>query len=398
MTKKSGNRALFWTVLIIAFVQGPQLAIAPGIEVITTEIFPERALQTIQTVMALPSFITIAAGFATALLVGFGIASKKALCTAGIIFLTMTGVSALLLNTQFWHLILMNTFIGLGMGFCIPNIHSIMFDNFEEKELRTLVGMQPVFINAGGITMSVLGGLLITIVWYGGHLVTFLAAPAVVAALLFIPKDKRMKSGDGIQRAKLPKRVFYYVALIIVFFLVHNVGSMNLSTHLARGGVGDAGTAGFVIAVMLFGGIIGGLIFPKVSPLLRDGIFPLTFLLVFTSYSIFNLFSRSLGMLLVAMVFSGIAFVLLMATCIFGTSVITDPTNSATASMLIVGVAPGIGSFLSPVIITNLTLVLGGDSTRFRYQFTAFVSLAIAVLTFIAAKRMAKNTSQPPAQ
>jgi hypothetical protein len=33
--------------------------------------------------------------------------------------------------------------------------------------------------------------------------------------------------------------------------------------------------------------------------------------------------------------------------------------------------------------MTNLTLALGGESTRFRFQFSAFVCLALAIVLLI---------------
>jgi len=45
--------------------------------------------------------------------------------------------------------------------------------------------------------------------------------------------------------------------------------------------------------------------------------------------------------------------------------------------------------------MTNLTMLFGGDSTRYRYQFTAFVCLALAALTFIKSILDAKRAPVP---
>jgi nanoRNase/pAp phosphatase (c-di-AMP/oligoRNAs hydrolase) len=81
---------------------------------------------------------------------------------------------------------------------------------------------------------------------------------------------------------------------------------------------------------------------------------------------------------------------------VLNVSNLTDPSNSATATMLAFCVSIGAGIFLSPVIITNITFALAGESTRFRYQFTAFICLALAAFTFIKVRRDAKRAENQP--
>ena len=387
------NKALMLTILLIAFIQMGHLAIMPGIDRIESEAFPERSLQEVQTVMSLPNAVALITGIAAALLVRYGLISKKTMVLAGIIFIALTGVSALAFNSQFWHLYLMNSFLGAGMGVYIPSTQSIMFDSFEGKKLQFLSGMQVAISNVGGIVMSVVAGLLITIVWYGGHTVMLVALPIAVMALFTIPKDEKIRpsSKNGGKITKIPGGIYYITILIFVYMIVYNVAGMNISTHIANGDIGDAATAGVASALMMAGGVVAGLLFPKVSQILRDNIFPLSLIFLFIGFTLMNLFPSSLAATLAAMAICGISLSLYMPRCIFNAAKHTDPTNSATATLLISCIAPASGSFLSPVIVTNLTILLGGDSTRFRYQFTAFVCLVLASLTFAKSYRDSKK-------
>ena len=74
----------------------------------------------------------------------------------------------------------------------------------------------------------------------------------------------------------------------------------------------------------------------------------------------------------------------------FGTSVNSDPTNSAVTSVIISAIAPSTGGFLSPVVFTNLTNALVPDSTAFRYRFVALCAFVIAVILFLR-NRFAKD-------
>ena len=395
--KTQNSKALMWTILLIAFIQMAHLAIMPGIDRIATEVFPERSLQEVQTAMSLPNIAALITGVAAAMFVRYGLMSKRAMVLAGLVLVSLTGLSAVALNTRFWHLYLMNACLGAGMGIYLPNIQSIMFDNFDERKRRFLSGMQLAFNNGGGIVMSVAAGILVAFIWYGGHLVSLLALPVLAMAIVAIPKDERMRplAENGGARTKIPGGVYYFTLLIFVFMVMYNVAGMNISTHIVGGGIGSSATAGIATALMMAGGVIAGLSFPKVSQVLRDTIFPFSFVLLFVGFSLMNLFPSSLAATLAAMAICGAALSLYMPRCIFNVSNLTDPTNSATATMLIICIAPGGGSFLSPIVMTNLTMLFGGDSTRYRYQFTAFACLALAALTFIKSILDAKRAPVP---
>jgi hypothetical protein len=223
-----------------------------------------------------------------------------------------------------------------------------MFDNFDEKTRQFITGVQFSCINGGGLVMSLLCGLLITIVWYGGHLQMLVAIPVVILALIVIPKDKKMRfsAGSDEVRTKLPTSVFYYSLIIIVFMILYNVATVNISTHISQGGMGDPATAGIASAFMMGGGVAVGFIFPKLSPLLRDHIFSVSFLLMAAGFTLMNVFPASLFVTYAAMFICGSTMSLLVPRCIFMASNLSDPTNSQTATMLVCCIAPGGGHFI----------------------------------------------------
>ena len=56
MTKN--KKFLMWSILLIAAVQMPNLALSPSINQIQTTVFPDYSLSTIQTTMQLPNLIS----------------------------------------------------------------------------------------------------------------------------------------------------------------------------------------------------------------------------------------------------------------------------------------------------------------------------------------------------
>jgi MFS family permease len=395
-----------WTFYLVSMCGTAQMAMASGIDLMQHTVFPDKSLSAIQTAMSLPSLLSVVTGILSAVLVGAGIASKKTLTVIGVMLVALVGVLAPIFHTQFWQIIAFSVMIGLGMGLLIPTSQSIMMDNFDEKERQLISGFQFSFINLGGIIMSVLGGLMITLVWYGGYLLCLLLVPIAILAIIVLPKERRYQTPHDTSspnapvkagRSKLPVAVAYYAAALFLFSLMYNVSAGNLSTHLAVNGLGNSATTGIATAVLMAGGVVSGTFFNKLSVKLDDHMIPLAFFILFLGYTLLNLFTSSLVLVLISVFVAGTAVCLCMPQCVFSVSKVVDPTNSAMASTIIASVAPGFGGFLSPVVFTNLTQWLGGSSTQFRFQFVGFIALAAAVFYFLNNVRRGRKRAQAEA-
>lgn len=64
-----------------------------------------------------------------------------------------------------------------------------------------------------------------------------------------------------------------------------------------------------------------------------------------------------------------------------------DPSISVISSSLIVSVGPNLGSFLSPMILTNLSTPLFGSSVAHRFLLSAILSLLLAAVLLIAGRK-----------
>lgn len=383
------RRLLMWTMLLIAIVQMPHIALMPAIDLIQSNVFPDKSVATIQTVMSLPNLISIFSGVFSAFLISRGILSKKTVVLLGISLVGLTGVVAIIMHSQFWQLCSFSVVLGCGLGLYIPNTQSIMADSFPEDERQMLTGLQFAFVNVGGILMSVFGGMLTTPSrWYGGYIMLLMVIPVLLLAISALPKGRAVSVRDSKTTAntKLPSDVFYYAATVLIFLLLYNVSNSNISTHLADFGLGDTSTSGVVSATMMAGGVISGFVFPKISPKFGDYSISVGFAMMTITYTIMNIFASSLVMVYIAMLVTGMTLSMIMPQCIFKISNVVDESNSATAMMLSSCIASGLGGFLSPVVFTNIT-TLFSDSTAFRFQFTAFVALALTVFYTISTKR-----------
>ncbi len=374
---------LMWTILLIAMVQMPSLALSPGINQIKTTVFPDKALSTIQTVMQLPNFISPFVTILTAYLIGKSILSKKTVIVTGLFLVAATGILATLCHSQFWHYILLSCCLGLGLSGYISTASSLIVDQFTPEERQKISGFQTSFVNGGGILMSLCGGLLATLVWFGGYLMLLVALPVGLLALKTIPAGKMNAKIDdeektGKSKIKLNPSVFMYGAFIFVFMLVYNVLGSNLSTHIA--GIGNTSIAGYCTAVQMCGGVICGLFFSKLSKKFGDYTTCFAFCAIFIGMTLLSLFQNSLPMVFLAVFISGSAMSMMLPQCLFSVSKIVDKNTSALATSITSCIAPSFGGFFSAIVFTNLTTKLFGESTVMRYRFVSFVALACAVI------------------
>lgn len=397
MLKVAKNkRLLMWTIFIISMMQMPHLALSSGIELIKTEIFTERSLTEIQTMMSLPNLIAVATSIVAAVLIRNRRVKKRTIVVTGISMLAMTGFLAIIFHTQFWQLIIFSIIIGAGMGLFIPTSQSVMCDKFDESERLFMGGLQFSFINLGGIIMSVIGGLLTSLLWYGGYIMLLITIPVSILTIFALPKERVFNASEqGVskpkKRKKLPQDVYYYAGIIVVFSLIFNVTLSNLSTHLSNSNLGNSATAGVTAAVMMAGGVISGLFFDRLSSRYHDKMIAFAFFVIFIGFTLLNIFHASLIMIFVAVFINGLAVSMILPQCILSTSNIVDPSNSATATMFLSSIAPGSGGFFSPILFTNLTLAIGGDSTTFRYQFVGGIALTVGILLYLNTVRRLKR-------
>jgi predicted MFS family arabinose efflux permease len=116
------------------------------------------------------------------------------------------------------------------------------------------------------------------------------------------------------------------------------------------------------------GRAVAGVFFGKLSQKLRDLTLVLACCLLFAGYALLSFFQGSLAPILTSVFLVGASLSLFMPRVVFCVSTYSDATNSALTTLLISSVAPSMGGFLSPLIITNITEALSAGSTVFRYE------------------------------
>jgi MFS family permease len=392
------HKLILLTFIGTSFLQMPQMGLSPAIEYIKNNVFRDRSLSEIQTAQTFLNIMVTAAALIAALLIAKRVFSKKTVAVGGLFILGATGPLSLVLHTQYWHLWLLSGCIGAGVGSFVSTMVSIVFDSFSEEECRFASGVQASTVNIGGIFFSFVGGALVTAVWYGGYLLASIGLLVGVLALFAVPGKKRTRARDGgkaaREKSKLPPGDIYYYALItFLYFMIYMAIGTNMSTHLKDAGFGEPSTAGIAIAIQMAGGVVSGAFFGKLSLRFGDLAIAQAFVALFIGFMVLSLGQSVLILNFIGVFIAGLSLSMVFPQCVFSASRYVDPSNSSTATSIIACVAPGVGGFISPLILTNLTAWLGGASTTFRYQFIGFLALACAVIFYLTTRSRQKQSA-----
>ena len=386
--------------------QYPNIATSPAVHKIQTEVFSNYPLSTIQTVMAVSSISAPVSSLLSSFLIRRKVMSKRFAVIFGMTVLGMVGVLSALFHTKLWFLGVLSGLLGLSGGFYVTSSLSILIDSFEGEQRQKVTGLQALAVSAGGVLLSIIGGLLVEVVWYGSYAFMMIALPLAVYSAYAIPKiTKETAAKDAEKPAPVlpdaPKKVdkskfnidiLYYVLCQFLMFFFYLVCNHNISVHLARSGVESYSVAaGFASAFAMGGSVLFSSFFKRLTQKFGDMLIVMGFLLQFVGYTLLNLCDFSLILMMLSVFLVGSAQGTLCPQCTLSVSKRVDETTSTLAMALVSTVAAGAGGFLSPVIITNVTEALAGDNTNYRYQFTAFLALAAAVIFFLLNKYRAKK-------
>lgn len=392
MKTKTNMKMLKLTILVIAMFQMPTLAISPAISKIMSQF--GKDLATVQTALQIPNLISPFAAILASIIVAKakGKLPKKYVIIFGLGCIVAAATGIVLFSTQFWTLYLWGALIGIAIGLFIPTTASLMMDSFDEDGVRVISGQQTSFINIGGIIMSILGGLLADVIWFGGYLTFYFGVPIIILCIIFLPAKTRAQDAasteteaktKGEDKSKFNWNVAFYGVCIFFFMMCSNVSGTNLSVYVIdQLKLGTAGTTGYISAVQMLGGACSGMLFSKLSSKFRDYMIPIAFLTLCVGFTVLGT-ANSLVMVFIGAFLTGSAMSMCMPQCMFSISLYVDEHSSTFANAISSSIAPSLGGFLSPVIFTPLTTALFGKAISSRYLFLACVTLFFCALLFV---------------
>lgn len=378
-------------ILAVSMLQMAFLGLSPVLAEIA-KAFPDASDSTVQTIVTFPSIIVIVVTLVSGYLGSF--ISKGQLSKIGVFVLALAGVGGFLFHGSIIILYGWAACIGIGMGLFIPSVTVLIAENFEGAERGAVLGQQSTFVNGGGMLILFFGGLLATIGWNYNYLIyTILGIPILIIGMIGFPKGKPISAPKG-AKVSIGTKPFYYAVIALMYTFTFSVLPTNAAMLVDETGIGNAATAGTASALMMLGGAVSGFIYGKVAPKLGDYMMSTAFVILSVGLLIVSV-ATNIPVLLIGSFIAGNGISFMIPQVIYSTSVCVKP-QAATMAISVVMAVSGIGSFLSPLVVTPIAGLIT-DSVRMRFTVASGIGLTLALIVAITTTVLKKNKAVPNA-
>lgn len=383
MTKTSKKR-LSITIISISLLQMGMVSLSPVISSIT-QAFPGTSQVAAQTAATFLNLVLVLAALLSGKLAQW--IGRKAMASGGMLLFILVACCGRFLTFHIVMVYLWSGLLGIGTGLFVPAASSMIIDYFDEQERSVLAGRQTAAVNVGGVLLSLLAGAIAAHRWVNAYLSFLIAIPVLILCLCFLPGEKRSakqtaRVSEGNAKGKIAGAIWLYTLQAVLFGIVYFTFSTNAAMLLAERNWTSTTMAGILTAVFMLGGGVFGILFSRIYGALKDKTAIGAFLLVAVSFLCIY-FIKALPLMMIAAFFGGGSLSMIFPFYLIKIANHVTPETSVISTSLIISVGPNLGSFLSPVVITNLAALTGNEQPSMRFLVAAVVAIVIAVLLLI---------------
>ncbi|MCD7770044.1 MAG: hypothetical protein LUH36_08040, partial [Oscillospiraceae bacterium] len=168
----------------------------------------------------------------------------------------------------------------------------------------------------------------------------------------------------------------------LIFAIIYFIFSTNISLYMTERSYTSTTLTGAITAVFMLGTCVSSLLLGKVmrilkryTPVLAFGLLAISYLVLFSA--------ENLVIIFIAAFVGGSTLGFIFPYFVITAGARVDPALSVISSSLIVSIAPNLGSFLSPVLITPLTNLFASGRIAPRFLLGAILAMAITVILIV---------------
>lgn len=279
---------------------------------------------------------------------------------------------------------------GCGNGGLIPLTSGLIAEHFAGSTRATVMGVQGIFVNGGGMIFQLVGGFAVAAYWKNLFLVFLATIVIMLIVVILLPKGTVEKEEQVEGQAAVKPKVFtkFLVILMIQGFFIglcFMTYMANITLDVIGLGIGDESIAGIINTIFSIGAIITGVCIALIMKGLKRYIF------------FGGMLAGAIGLWVCAFAGSMVtlaigAFLVGAAFTMHNTSYYTiAPANASpsamTMTMSLYTVAMQIGIVLCPMIITPLAATMGAGSS-YAFLLGAIITTVVAVVAFITPRLM----------
>ncbi|AFQ43346.1 MFS transporter [Desulfosporosinus meridiei] len=363
--------------------------LAMGIGTITPAIatiggaFPAISFSTLLLVSTIPALVSIPVSILGGSVAGKSVKYRTLALFATLVF-SIAGAIPYYLQ-DFNQILLARGLFGLGLGLIMPLNSALIFNLVPEDKQASVMGINSVVMNIGGIVLQLLGGVLASIGWNYSFLAHALGIITFIIVLVFLPEPQKQEipaGTDGVakEKLKMPGSVFGWSLLFGIVTILDYPSLTNMSSVLLTIKA-NAAVAGVVLMFMTVGGMAAGAIFGNVYQKFGRQTLSIGLVFFIVSQVIFS-FSQSVTLFIIGEACLGVGLTLSMSSIYMLAGASVHPSQTPMAMSIIVS-GMNLGGFLSGYFYAAIMEPLHITTLRFQYYFGTGGYLAILVFFLI---------------
>lgn len=257
--------------------------------------------------------------------------NQRASITLGII-LIVTGGTAPIFVQDYTFVFAARILMGCGIGLINPLAINMINERYEGKERADLLGFRSSAEVLGNAVLTFFAGILLAHGWTKTFLVYLAAVLVLILYYCFVTPDKTVKvQTEDTAKGGIAETKGYRGFLLSTFALgfltitINNCVTLRIPTVTLERGLGTDTQSSMVLSAMMIMGIVAGVIFGKLTQLLKHQIMA-AFLLILGVSLLLLAGSKHMWVLLLAAMINGLAYNTL-ATIIFHRVSVKLPQN-----------------------------------------------------------------------
>ena len=394
MTTEVQKKRNFIALLAAYFAANIIFIMSPAINVMSTELFPDKSYTAILLISTISSLCMIPGSLvAGAILNRIGFKKLAVISLGGI---AIFGTACAFTNS----LGLIYVFRGivgfcLGLGFPLQGTMSLQL--FNDKERPKYLGWATVSLAAGSVFYMMVSGALADHSARYSFMFHLVALIPMILIVIFLkqPTAEEIAANNVEAPSQVPEHgkmpgyaVFTAVMFALVFFAFYTV-LLNMSSICAYENIGGAAVAGALLSVYCIGNMCGGFLFNPLSKAAKGLVVPVG-LILWIAGTACVAFGHSVFMIVLGALLSGTAVQTLWPGTVNTYSEYVPKDKQSMAVAIFVS-GMNIGCFLTTYFIQAVMNMTGSDSPRVPVQYGFFIVLIAGLIWAVIEAKRGRN-------
>ena len=394
MTTEVQKKRNFIALLAAYFAANIIFIMSPAINVMSTELFPDKSYTAILLISTISSLCMIPGSLvAGAILNKIGFKKLAVISLGGI---AIFGTACAFTNS----LGLIYVFRGivgfcLGLGFPLQGTMSLQL--FNDKERPKYLGWATVSLAAGSVFYMMVSGALADHSARYSFMFHLVALIPMILIVIFLkqPTAEEIAANNVEAPSQVPEHgkmpgyaIFTAVMFALVFFAFYTV-LLNMSSICAYENIGGAAVAGALLSVYCIGNMCGGFLFNPLSKAAKGLVVPVG-LILWIAGTACVAFGHSVFMIVLGALLSGTAVQTVWPGTVNTYSEYVPKDKQSMAVAIFVS-GMNIGCFLTTYFIQAVMNMTGSDSPRVPVQYGFFIVLIAGLIWAVIEAKRGRN-------